>query len=281
MKKILLCILIGYFQFDFVMGATNTTSCDFTNELQCGDVCTGHNNLCFCGDERFHVYGDTQQCCLPSSSGGTQCYLDESGHAHCPHGSSVPLNQICNGKCYNDYNDRDTTQLGSAAHYKCNSGDQCVWVQEMCQGNALCEDKSDVAACNSSLTCVHNPGGFKRYSLNSTIAPGHHYCEYKSQENDGSYDSLGREDETNLDVVDKQTKIDYSKLEDCTTDDNNYGTMCGEKCLWNSAWCRDDTVISCGYGKYKFSTNDKTLCGNRTFWENKSCGTHYSAENKR
>ena len=292
MRKTLLSFIFCCFQLIEVT-LTSNTSCDFTKELQCGDVCTGVRKLCYCGYDHFHVYVDEKHCCLSSMSNDAQCYLDGDGHGHCSSGSPVPLNQTCNGKCYNDYNQRDTTKLGPVSNFRCNSGDQCVPAMDICQGYSLCEDKSDVTACNANLTCsrsLDNRRGFKKYALSAEIAPEHHYCRYHFTDNDGLYDSIGREDETNLNVFIKvkhlhyqhyqHLHINYSQLVDCSSEDGKVGILCGDTCVLNHHWCRHETVFSCGSGEDTFSTWDSSLCGNGTFWRNKSCFQHFSGGNE-
>ena len=60
---------------------------------------------------------------------------------------------------------------------------------------------------------------------------------------DGWYDDIGRDDETQLNTSSKPSSIDYSAFKACSIY-NNSGLTCGDKCLQNIGWCLADTAVS-------------------------------------
>ena len=59
---------------------------------------------------------------------------------------------------------------------------------------------------------------------------------------------------------------------DAIASNNVPGLMCGEVCTEHYTWCLEFTGYSCG----NFSTNNKQLCANTTFWEEKTCDLFYT-----
>merc|ERR1719232_1903116 len=55
-------------------------------------------------------------------------------------------------------------------------------------------------------------------------------------------------------------------------DDGWPGLWCGEQCKWVGGWCRDDvySLATCT----TFTSDNRDLCQNRTFWEDISCDTY-------
>ena len=144
----------------------------------------------------------------------------------------------------------------------------------MCHGYSACEDNGDASYCSKD----HELCGYDRYytpcpGYNNT---GHQECYLRNGlDNNGEFDCLGRGDERDL-VIKKQI-INYTSIRECvydklyyTGDKNVYhdlpGLLCGEDCVPHSNWCREDRSQSCIVGNSKFSTNNKILCQNSTFW---------------
>ena len=111
----------------------------------------------------------------------------------------------------------------------------------------------------------------------SDLTRGHYLCDYSNLHNGGRYDTITREDETDLDILTKKLEIDlskYSSIKECNNTDVNTGTgyLCGEKCLLVQNWCTDADANSCG----SFTSNNVQLCSNTTFWAEKSCELIFS-----
>ena len=75
----------------------------------------------------------------------------------------------------------------------------------------------------------------------------------------------------------QNVRIDYSSLSSCIGHGGQQGIVCKEgddvKCIPNYRWCRDDSGASCNIlgGLGQIRTNDTELCGNSSFWRNKTC----------
>ena len=254
--------------------SNESDDCDYRKEDRCGDVCISREQVknCDCGGQQFRINYDYKQCCVPPSS-TTSCYVDSNGDGHCDQGEVKSQSEPCHGQCYNEYQTSQT--LGHRSQFACASGDQCVAVRSMCQGYALCDDKSDLAACSPELSCVESSYySSTKHTLNTTLARGHTFCKYSDRINDGEYDTIGRNDEDVLQATSSHDQtIDYSKLASCTAD-YGPGVMCGQECEDNFLWCRDPTEYatdSCDYGDFVISDSDQRLCSNATFWSDKSC----------
>ena len=85
----------------------------------------------------------------------------------------------------------------------------------------------------------------KKGALVSELTGGHHYCDYDLYYNDGEYDTITREDETDLDlnIVKDKVQIIYTSMTQCnTTDFASPGLMCGQICLQFRGWCQDNSI---------------------------------------
>ena len=240
--------------------------------LQCGDVCIRAviEKWCFCGEKRLELYKEPYYCCVdPSPDNRTQCWMDRYGFGHCPQGRVISMDDTCNNNCFNDY---DTSAVvGPLSMYRCIY--QCVVASPMCQGYNQCRDFRDISKCNEDLKCPQAPGYSQTVVLVSDLSGGHYYCDKDISHNDGQYDTITREDETDLNISSRKVQINYTSITECKTDHNLPGLMCGERCSQHSTWCWEDSGSSCG--KYNFSTNNKQLCANTTFWDGKSCDIFY------
>ena len=258
-----------------------TDNCDYEcGWMQCGDVCihSFRGYLCFCGEikkgrtDRMDLFRGTHYCCVDQSpaENRTQCSVDSYGHGYCPQGRIVSQDDTCNGHCFNDY--ETSAVIGWRPRFRC--GDHhCVVAKYMCLGYPLCPDSRDVSKCDEDLKCRLGPGtNYNRSVLVSDLSGGHYYCSYEITINDGEYDTITRKDETDLDIISSKVLLDYTTLTECNcnTAGSNLkkpGLMCGEQCVENKIWCREQHTISCG----NFSTDNKQLCANTTFWAGKSC----------
>ena len=267
--------------FDIVVPA-NIDDCDYASEIRYGDMCTPYGWDCHCGNQTINIERNWKHCCLPpSSSNETHCYFKGKNYTvvssvlaryavHCEEGEALPILEPCNGKCYNEYQDKDTTSLGWKSQYKCASGNECVPVLWMCQGYALCNNKSDIEACQD-LECLHSGD---ENTLWTDVVRGHKYCSYSRDYNDGEYNAIGREDETDLRLLSKHVSINYELLEECVGFEGNQpGIICNNACRINGLWCRSDYISSCSNGDSEINTNNRKLCSNTSFWSNKSCNT--------
>ena len=105
--------------------------------------------------------------------------------------------------------------------------------------------------------------------------------------NDGYYDSITREDETNLKIVTKEVKIDYSQLKECSVDYDGKkynGIICQDtrifaddqfsssnftsRCYDYNLWCRPGARMSCKIGETQIrkTFNEILLDFSKTKW---------------
>ena len=258
-----------------------TDNCDYEcGWMQCGDVCINSlaGKWCNCGEERLFIRG-YYYCCVDHDydfdyDTRTQCSVDIHGFGHCPQGRVVSMEDTCNNHCYNDY--KTSAVVGWGSHYRC--GDhQCVKTLFMCRGYSQCPDSRYVSECDEDLKCTLSPGdSYSKGVLVSDLSGGHYYCDYDFNHNDGKYDTISREDETDLSILSRKVQINYTSITECNNADqfNLPGLMCGEKCWQYSYWCLKGIVLSCG--KYNFSIDNKQLCANTTFWKGKTCDFFYT-----
>ena len=239
-----------------------TDNCDYEcGWMQCGDVCINARvgYWCFCGENRLRIFNGYDYCCVDRSSDNkTHCSVDSYGNGHCPQGRVVNKADTCNNHCFNDY--ETSAVVGWESHYRCGDN-QCMWVQEICGGYPQCPDSRDVSECNEDLKCRLIPDiSHNRSVLVSELSGGHQYCDYDAYRNDGAYDTITREDETDLNILSRKMQINYTSITECkSTPLNLPGLMCGENCLWFRSWC----VKSIGggtCGKYNFTSENKLLC---------------------
>ena len=264
-----------------------TDNCDYAcGWAQCGDVCINaySGSWCYCGEEklRLQLYSGYDYCCVDHSPGNslTQCIVSKNGwgNGFCRHGRVVSMGDTCNNHFFNDY--ETSSVVGRWSHYRC--GDhQCVLAKFMCRGYPQCPDSRDVSECNEDLKCRLIPDiSHNRSVLVSELSGGHQYCDYDAYRNDGAYDTITREDETDLNILSRKMQINYTSITECkSTPLNLPGLMCGENCLWFRSWC----VKSIGggtCGKYNFTSENKQLCANTTFWAGRTCDDFYNTGRK-
>ena len=141
----------------------------------------------------------------------------------------------------------------------------------------MCEDRSDIRACDETLTCVWGRGDTDiRRQMDAGLSNNHFYCNYGDLRNNGQYNTITRDDETDLDISRQKVKIDCSSvLTPCKYKDVQQGLMCGEHCRSNFYWCRGDRSLSCNVTGGQFNTNNRALCSNTTVWINQTCDVFY------
>ena len=74
---------------------------------------------------------------------------------------------------------------------------------------------------------------------------------------------------TGLVVSSQNARIDF--LTPCTKISNVPGIVCGDYCRPSDLWCRSDRSSTCETPLGPILTNDTQLCGNTSFWSNKTC----------
>ena len=183
----------------------------------CGDLATTSDKLCYCGpgdNTGLNLKTGDHYCCVPPSPDGTtqvssynvlmwppllnfkltfsrKCVngsLATFGHTVCKTGTPTKMSEVCNGRCFNEY--QEDKVLGDRAHFRCQklSGGvrrtHCVEVKRMCQGYSHCDDRSDVAACREGLKCAGGRGSNSTGRLETELVKGHHYCSYSHYDND-------------------------------------------------------------------------------------------------
>ena len=71
-----------------------------------------------------------------------------------------------------------------------------------------CPDSRDVSECNEDLRCGLGPNfSHSKGALVSDLSGQHHYCDYNIYHNDGRYDTITREDETDLNIISRKVEI--------------------------------------------------------------------------
>ena len=249
--------------------------CDYsaspTPQTRCGDICIATNKRCICGGEILTTYSGPKDCCVEDSP--SQCYKDKISFGKCPKGRVLNKTETCNNHCYNDY--YASEKIGKHSQFRCGNN-SCVPVWKMCRGYSMCEDRSDVRACNETLTCVPYRGkDTDRRQLEAGLSNNHFYCNYEEVRNNGEYNTITRLDETNLDIGSQKVRIDFTSITPCWYKVVKPGLMCGKKCVKIHHWCREDKSDSCDVPGGNFTTNNRALCGNTTFWINKTCDKFY------
>ena len=115
----------------------------------------------------------------------------------------------------------------------------------------------------------------RKQSLRSTLVTRHHFCIDERKNDDGSYDSIDRSDEQ--DVESDQTALDSDitlTLCNGTTGAWDYaiaGVMCGSFCQPAEKWCREDYSVICDTGSGRIVLNETRACNNPLLWKNIPC----------
>ena len=191
-------------------------NCNYTtwpSQTRCGDTCIDYNAICICGGETLNTIDGPNHCCVDDSPG--QCNKNRNVWGNCPQGRVLIKTQTCNNQCYNDY--KASEKIGGDSQFRCGNT-SCVPVFKMCRGYSMCEDRSDIRACDETLTCVWGRGvGDRYYTDKSHMKAGpssnkHFYCNYGELRNDGQYNTITREDETDLDISKNKVRIDFSSV---------------------------------------------------------------------
>ena len=258
--------------------------CNYTTsppQARCGDTCVDYNRRCICGGDTLNTYSGPNHCCVDDSP--EQCDKYINSDANCPQGRVLSKTQTCNNQCYNDY--KTSEKIGRDSLFRCGNN-SCVPVWKMCRGYSMCEDRSDIRACDENLTCVWGRGvGDIYYTNKSQMEAGlsnkHFYCNYGGSRNDGQYNTITREDETDLDITKNKVRIDFSSVvTPCKFNGYQPGFLCGETCVANNLWCRGDGSASCDVNGTQFTSNNRALCGNPTVWINQTCDNFYDSGDK-
>ena len=253
-------------------------NCNYTaspSQTRCGDICMGTNRNCICGGERLFTKTGPSHCCVDDSP--EQCYIDGDGNANCPKGRVLNKTETCNNLCFNDY--KASEVIGFDSQFRCDNT-SCVPVWKMCRGYSMCEDRSDIRACDDTLTCVWRRGYKDKRQMEADLSNNHFYCNYGESRNEGQYDTITRLDEISLDIGKQKVSIDFSSLVTPCDDGVTRGSWCGDVCWPNYNWCREDRSLSCDVSGVQFTTNNRALCSNPTVWINQTCDNFYDSGRK-
>ena len=130
----------------------------------CGNVCVKKHSFCSCGNSTLHYeYTPTLHCCTKGP-----CFLDDSEQGRCPKGQVTDITKPCdNRKCYANYEDsysykglaKQNFVSYSKSFLSCPLREECLAVNEMCQGHSDCGDHR---LCNETLLCDNDKGGWNK-----------------------------------------------------------------------------------------------------------------------
>ena len=251
---------------------------DYHNKFKCGDIdVEAYGGVCECGNSTT-MYTDSIHCCVPPpSNSGKKCHVtktdsfDRVVRASCPNGEVKKLYELCNGKCYNSF--ENSEYIGDNAQYQCSATDQCFPIKAMCQGVEICSSLSVYDVCDQSLRCRY--GYEYRENFTTILVDNHHFCFDKSDENNGVYDGIIRMDESSVDKTDNSNEnVDWSEiLKPCSDGvyDDMDGIQCDNDyngCTANFYFCTKSGKSAgvCQVGNYSVQYNDIQLCKNFTAW---------------
>ena len=254
-------------------------NCNYTwpPQTRCGDTCIDHNARCICGGELLDTYRGPNHCCVDDSP--EQCNITSKGRGNCPQGRVLNKTQTCNNQCFNDYTASE--KIGYDSWFQCGNN-SCVPVWKMCRGYSMCEDRSDVRACDETLTCAAGRGEEGWSQMEAGLSNKHFYCKYGDLINDGQYNTITREDETDPDITENKVRIDFSSVvTPCKWRGYQPGFESGGLCWPNFNWCLGDWSYSFDVSGAQFTTNNRALCSNPTVWINKTCDDFYIDGDKR
>ena len=259
-------------------------NCNYTAwppQTACGDTCITFDDFCICGGELLDTDAGPNHCCVDDSP--RQCNITSNGQGNCPQGRVLSKTQTCNGQCFNDY--KASEEIGRDSQFQCGNT-SCVPVWKICRGYSMCEDRSDIRACDETLTCAAWREDdtdiilTDKSQMEAGLSSNHFYCDYGELRNDGQYNTITREDETDLDISKQKVRIDFSSFVTPCNYEGVVGFECGDLCVWNYYWCRDDRSASCDVSGAQFTTNNRALCSNTTVWLNQTCDRFYSDGDK-
>ena len=227
----------------------------------------------------------------------------------CTNGVALPLDQSCDGSCNYHPSDERRDYESSRSHVAaCVNTNTCAkegigsltgatYIPTICTGDSSCEgelawcknDERKNEICQFGFTrCSPTLGGSKKKvgesSLEANRIPGQ--CINPAEAEEGStYHCLDRTDENPFKGAgsgENQTKMDFSKLKNCTKDGFwrlEDGLECGDKkgsnCVGIGRWCMKDSKSQSpekcpvlGEGVF---TNHPSVCQNYMFWHGRQC----------
>ena len=182
-------------------------------------------------------------------------------------------NGHCNGTVKNGTDAGcDTGVCWNRDYFACRSGDECV-SKTFCQGGKpQCQDRSDLEFCN-----IHNKGvcdSESKYTIECPTTSSSEYQEcYIPTSNYFQYNCITRSDITA--VTEEFVSIEPCNVTGTVLGDRR-GLKCGDGCIRNNQWCRNDQTYSCKGNTSHFSSVNSILCGNYTFWSTlQDCNSYY------
>lgn len=219
----------------------------------CGDTIMSSNKKCLCGDyaiTRDEYWYGGYWCCTV----GDVCDYQDGG-AQCHNGTLVHGYTACGGSCHERY------------FFPCKTGDKCVEKYDMCHGAPQCSDYSDIDQCQPGTEIANND--YRYEECGSLPISSHQEFYYTEERNNQAYDCLSRSDEDTIEEF--VTTVDYEAIIPCNTTQGWSGLLCGNICVNTQFWC--DPVSRGSFSCGGFTTRDRTLCSNTTFWSQQHCNS--------
>ena len=236
----------------------------------CGDTCIPYGTKCQCGVDQFHANAG-QWCCYTAP-----CTANKGENVTCT-GTTLPLTTPCRGSC-NHYPQDELRDQGGIrrSHIMCSEGGQCVQEWDICRGDAICDDMSDLAWCQHQQR-QQEPCPRYYIRCNTTLGlPGQ--CVPEAKKNDGRYQCLDRSEEDPYSMK-TDVDIDLSQLQPCTNAYGEPGLTCSGaldgRCHELVSWCWGDGWFAVQCQELGGQTTSlPQLCGNTTFWAQYPCEGH-------
>ena len=301
-EKVLWClVLLALFTgVGRVDGWTNVTGqwlnnqCNKFDKYKCGDVCRDRTKVylymrpCECGGEKYDWFSHwcckspQENCSTDFSSARQVSREDYNAEIDCQ-GKVIPNNQLCHGKCKpsEQWIRFDGLMIpvdqfpGHQRACSANISSPCVDALELCHGEPMCHDKSDLRWCLDD-----NYANLKGAVTHCTRHIRSQLVDYQDMY-DGQYHCLDRSDEDPFLLYDQRINASSTlQLESCNNATrpslwpqgswwSSYGYMTEEQeCTSVVFWCNRRSSV----GMTSLEVISPRICQDFSLWRDKSCG---------